>query len=299
MSGSDSADLPVLAELRALGAEVHLDYDATHVEGAAAVVVSTATRDTNPELVAAQTAGIPVLHRSAALAQLLAGYQSVAVAGTHGKTTTTAMLVSALQAGGFDPSYAVGGELPGGAAHGHHGAGKLFVVEADESDGSFVAYRPFGGIVTNVEPDHLDHHGTAAAYEQAFVDFAKTVTDLLVTCLDDPGAERLAVAARAAGKRVVTYGTHADADLQLVDLDGSRYDAVLGGEPVGPVELKVAGEHLARNSAAALLMAVELGIPAAQAIQGLTDLHRCTSEDGAQGLRRGCPRVRRLRASPH
>ncbi|MCU1588367.1 MAG: murC [Frankiales bacterium] len=269
VSGSDSVDVPVLAELRSMGAEVHLGYDAKQVEGAGAVVVSTATRDTNPELAAARSEGTPVLHRSAALAQLLTGYRSVAVAGTHGKTTTTAMLVSALQAGGFDPSYAVGGELPGGAPHGHHGSGKLFVVEADESDGSFVAYRPFGAIVTNVEPDHLDHHGTTEAYEQAFVDFAMTVTDLLVACLDDAGAERLATAARAAGKRVVTYGAHPEADLQLVDLSGSRYDAVLGGESVGTVELRVAGEHLARNSAAALLMAVELGIPAAQAIQGL------------------------------
>jgi UDP-N-acetylmuramate--alanine ligase len=269
VSGSDAADLPVLTELRSLGADVHLGYDAAHVAGAATVVVSTATKDANPELVAAREAGVPVVHRSAALAALLEGYRAVAVAGTHGKTTTTAMLVAALQAAGVDPSYAVGGELPTGAPNGHHGGGDVFVVEADESDGSFVAYRPYGGIVTNVEADHLDHHGTVTAYEQAFVDFAATVTGPLVTCADDDGARALADTARASGTRVLTYGTAADADLQLVGLQGSRYAAVLDDEPLGDVQLQVAGEHLARNSAAALLMAVELGVPAAQAIQGL------------------------------
>jgi UDP-N-acetylmuramate--alanine ligase len=266
VSGSDSADLLVLAELRALGAEVHLGYDASHVAGADTVVISTATRETNPELVAARAAGTAVVHRSVALAGLLEGHRAVAVAGTHGKTTTTAMLMSALQACGADPSYAVGGELPGGAVNGHHGSGELFVVEADESDGSFNAYRPYGAIVTNVEADHLDHHGTVEAYEQAFVDFAATVTGPLVVCLDDPGAARLGE--RATGT-VRTYGTARGADLRLTDLRGSTYDAVLSGEPLGTIVLQVAGEHLARNSAAALLMAVELGFPAAQAIQGL------------------------------
>ncbi|MCW2543883.1 MAG: murC [Frankiales bacterium] len=266
VSGSDSADLPVLAELRALGADVHLGYDAAHVLGASTVVVSSATRDSNPELVAAREAGTPVVHRSVALARLLDGHRSIAVAGTHGKTTTTAMLVSALQACGADPSYAVGGELPGGAVNGHHGSGDLFVVEADESDGSFTAYGPYGAIVTNVEADHLDHHGTALAYEEAFVAFAATVTGPLVLCADDAGAARLRK--RVTGP-VRTYGTAAGADLQLTDLRGSTYDAVLSGELLGTVALQVAGEHLARNSAAALLMAVELGLPAAQAIQGL------------------------------
>jgi len=268
VSGSDSADFPVVAELRALGATVHVGYDAAHIRGAATVVVSSATKADNAELLAAGLAGTRVLHRSVALAELLTGHRAVAVAGTAGKTTTTAMLICALQAGGGDPSYAVGGEPMGGAGNGHHGSGELFVVEADESDGSFVAYRPHAAIVTNIEPDHLDHYGTAEAYAQAFRDFAATVTGFLVVCIDDPGA-----AALVGTGDVRTYGTSASADLRLLGLatdgNGSSFEAVLRGSSLGRVRLQVAGEHLARNAAGALLLAVELGLPAAQAISGL------------------------------
>ena len=273
VSGSDQADYPVMDQLRSLGADVHVGYATEHVRGAGTVVISSATKADNPELVAARDTGITVQHRSVALAGLLQGFRAVAVAGTAGKTTTTSMLVTVLQACGADPSYAMGGEPTGAASNGHVGSGDLFVVEADESDGSFTAYHPHAAIVTNVEADHLDHHGSLAAYEQVFRDFAETVSGFLVVCVDDAGAAALAADARAAGSDVRTYGTAAGADLRLLQLQtgatGSSFVAELRGELLGDVQLPVTGEHLARNAAAALLMAVELGLPAQQAISGL------------------------------
>ncbi len=273
VSGSDAKDSLAISALRALGAEVHVGHDAAHVTGATTVVVSTAIRDTNPELVAARAQGIEVLRRAEALALLLEGHRAVAVAGTHGKTSTTSMLTVAAQHCGVDPSFAIGGDLNEAGSNAHHGTGSLFVVEADESDGSFLAYRPQGAIVTNVEPDHLDHHGTGAAYVQAFTDFVATVSGFLVLCADDQGAAALAAPARAQGLRVRTYGTAPDADLRLVDLvsgaGGASYTAVLDGRELGHVALSVAGVHQARNSAAALLAALEVGLPAAAVIEGL------------------------------
>ena len=293
VSGSDAKDSHALAALRALGAEVHVGHAAENIAGASTVVVSTAVRESNPELLAARASGTPVLRRAEALAELLEGYRSVAVAGTHGKTTTTSMLTITLQHCGADPSYAIGGDLtgavseahPGGNAH--QGRGDLFVLEADESDGSFLVYRPHAAIVTNIEPDHLDHHGSIEAYEQVFREFADTVSEFVVACLDDPGSSSLL--ARPLGARLLTYGTTEGADLQLHGLSTrgatSSYEAVLRGRSLGGVLLPVAGAHLARNSAAALLTAVELGMPAAEVIEGLaafTGVARRMERKGAQ-----------------
>jgi UDP-N-acetylmuramate--alanine ligase len=273
VSGSDAKDSVALASLRALGAEVHVGHDAAHVQGADVVVVSTAIRETNPELAAARLIGIPVQRRAEALAELLVGYRAVAVAGTHGKTSTTSMLTVAAQHCGVDPSFAIGGDLNEAGSNAHHGSGDLFVVEADESDGSFLVYAPHAAIVTNVEPDHLDHHGTAEAYEQVFRDFVDTVTGFVVTSADDAGARALASYARGRGLEVHTYGTAEDADLRMLELvatgGSSSYAAVLRGRRLGTVLLPVAGEHMARNSAAALLAGVQLGLPDVQLIEGL------------------------------
>ena len=275
VSGSDAKDSLAVAALRALGAVVHVGHSAEHVVGASTVVVSTAIRESNPELAAARASGIRVLRRAEALAELLQGYRAVAVAGTHGKTTTTSMLTVAAQHCGVDPSFAIGGDLNEAASNAHHGSGDLFVLEADESDGSFLVYAPYAAIVTNVEPDHLDHHGTAEVYEQAFRDFVATVTGFVVVCVDDPGSLALADFARSEGIDVRTYGTSAGADLLMRALttDGSRstYEAVLRGTSLGQVQLRVPGVHLARNSAGALLTAVELDLPADQVIVGLGD----------------------------
>jgi UDP-N-acetylmuramate--alanine ligase len=273
VSGSDAKDSRTVAALRALGAEISIGHNGAHVDGADVVVVSTAIRESNSELMAARAAGIPVQRRAEALAALLDGYRAVAVAGTHGKTSTTSMLTVAAQHCGVDPSFAIGGDLNEAGSNAHHGSGDLFVVEADESDGSFLVYRPHAAIVMNIEPDHLDHHGTVEAYEQVFRDFVDTVTGFLVTCADDPGAAALADYARGRGLAVHTYGTAAHADLRLDALTSSgatsSYEAVLRGRRLGTVTLPVAGEHMARNSAAALLTAIHLGLPEGQVIEGL------------------------------
>ena len=275
VSGSDAKDSRTLAALRALGETIYVGHAADQVEHVDTVVVSSAIGAANLELVAARAAGTRVLLRADALAALMVGRRGVAVAGTHGKTTTTSMLTVAVQHCGADPSFAIGGDLNEAASNAHHGTGELFIVEADESDGSFLAYRPFAAVVTNVEADHLDHYGDAAAVDRAFVDFAHTVqpTGFLVVCADDAGSRRLGDLARDRGIDVRTYGTSDNADLRLNDLvttgTGSRYEPVLRGRRLPPVKLHVVGAHLARNSAAALLTGIGLGLPESRLAEGL------------------------------
>jgi len=275
VSGSDAKDSRAVAALRALGATVHLGHAAHHVAAADTVVVSTAIRPDNPELVEAQRLSLRIMIRAEALAALMAGRRGVAVAGTHGKTTTTSMLTVAVQHCGVDPSFAIGGDLNEAASNAHHGSGELFVVEADESDGSFLAYRPHAAIVTNVEADHLDHYTDGDAVDRAFEEFVATVDrdGFVVMCADDDGARRLAEHARRDGVDVRTYGTSPDADLRLDGLrvsgTTSRYAPVLRGRRLPPVSLAVPGRHLALNSGAALLMGVGLGLDAATLVTGL------------------------------
>ncbi|SDX95598.1 UDP-N-acetylmuramate--L-alanine ligase [Modestobacter sp. DSM 44400] len=274
VSGSDRRETPTLRALAALGARVAVGHEAANLGAADTVVVSTAIRPDNPELATARERGLRVLPRAVALAAVMAGRRSVAVAGTHGKTSTTSMLTVAVQACGVDPSFAIGGDLNESGSNAHEGEGDVFVAEADESDRSFLLLAPFGAIVTNVEADHLDNYGDLAAVEAAFDIFMGTVDagGFVVLCADDPGAGRLRGAPTAAA-RVRTYGLSADADLQLSDLevgrDGTRYTAVLDGEPLGPVQIQLPGAHMALNSAAALLAGLELGLPAAGLLAGL------------------------------
>jgi UDP-N-acetylmuramate--alanine ligase len=273
VSGSDRRDTPTVLALRALGARVAIGHDPANLGEAATVVVSTAIRDDNPELRAARERGLPVLPRAVALAAVMAGRRSVAVAGTHGKTSTTSMLTVAVQACDADPSFAIGGDLNESGSNAHAGTGDVFVAEADESDRSFLLLAPHAAIVTNVEADHLDNYGDLAAVEAAFDRFVQTVPaeGFVVLCADDPGSARLATVPVPA--RVRTYGTAAGADLRLVDLtvarEGTSYTAVLDGRELGRVAIRVPGEHMARNSAAALLAGLELGFPAACLIDGL------------------------------
>jgi len=275
VSGSDARSSRTTTALRALGASVRIGHDPSHVDDADTVVVSTAIRQDNPELVAARERGLRVLPRAEALATLMTGRRGVAVAGTHGKTTTTSMLTVAVQHCGVDPSFAIGGDLNEAASNAHHGSGALFIVEADESDGSFLAYRPHAAIVTNVEADHLDHYGDAAAVDRAFEQFVLTVdpAGFVVLCADDDGTRRLADWARARRVDVRTYGTAEDADLRLseVTVSGttSRYEPVLRGRRLPPVALVVPGRHLALNSAGALLLGIGLGLDAATLVEGL------------------------------
>lgn len=273
VSGSDRRDTPTLLALRALGADVALGHDAANLGDADTVVVSTAIRPDNPELAAARSRGLRVLPRAVALASVMAGRRSVAVAGTHGKTSTTSMLTVAVQACGVDPSFAIGGDLNESGSNAHAGQGDVFVAEADESDRSFLLLEPFGAIVTNIEADHLDNYGDLAAVEAAFDRFLQTVdpAGFVVVCADDPGAARLRGVPTPA--RLRTYGRADDADLRLADLrvgsDVTRYTAILDGVELGRVRIRVPGEHMALNSAAALLAGLELGLPTAELIDGL------------------------------
>lgn len=262
VSGSDAADSPTLDALRSLGARVHLGHDAAHLTGVDTVVVSSAIRDENVELAAARSAGLRVLHRSQALASLMAGSRRVAVAGANGKTTTTSMLVVALEAAGADPSFASGAEIAQLGTNAAIGGGSTFVVEADESDGSFLAYRPDVAVVTNVQPDHLDYYGTAERVEQAYAEFVSTVPadGLVVACWDDPGSRRLALAVRDLGRSVVTYGYQPGADLQVLRTEpdglGTR-SRLVAAAVERTLDLLVPGEHNVMDACAAYLAAVE------------------------------------------
>ena len=275
VSGSDAKESRTVVALRALGATVHVGHAPENLGDARTVVVSTAIRENNPELVESRRRGLKVLPRAAALAAVMAGRHRVAVAGTAGKTSTTSMLTVVAQVCGVDPSFAIGGDLNESGSNAHHGSGNLFVAEADESDGSFLLLSPDAAVVTNVEVDHLDQHGTAEAYAQVFQQFVTRITPggFLVVCADDPGARLLAEYARALPLRVRSYGEAPDADLRLADIrvgqDGTRYQAFHGGTPLGEVRIVVPGRHMALNSAAALLSALELGLPVGRVVEGL------------------------------
>jgi UDP-N-acetylmuramate--alanine ligase len=287
VAGSDSAASAALDELAALGARVYAGHSAVQVGDADTVVVSSAIRESNPELAEARRRGLRVLHRAAALASLMAGRRVTAVTGTHGKTTTTSMVATVLLETGASPAYAIGGVLAAtgtGAADGH---GRDFVAEADESDGSFLMYSPDLAVVTNVEADHLDNYGTEEAYRASFGRFLGRVRPggLLVTSADDPGTRDLAAAARARRLRVVTFGESADADYRVggVTANGMqtsltiRRGSVPAGQsqplPFGPfdveLQLAVPGHHNALNAAAAFTAAVELGVEPGQAARAL------------------------------
>src|SRR5665811_1878174 len=260
VSGSDAKESLVLAALVTEGAQVHIGHDAANLGDADTVVISSAIRENNVELQEARSRGLRVMHRSQALASVMQGRRRVAVAGANGKTTTTSMLVVALQQCGVDPSFAVGGELAKHGTNAHHGTGEIFVAEADESDGSFLVYRPEVAIVTNVQPDHLDFYGTFVAIQAAYAKFAATVQPdgLLVTCADDQGSRDLCEVARAAGTRVVTYGLALDADVRLTDVGGAGMHAhaqlMAGGvgeagrAVLGRLDLGIPGRHNLLNA---------------------------------------------------
>ena len=275
VSGSDAKDSRALTALRALGATVHVGHDAANVRDADTVVVSTAIRSDNPEVVAARDRGLRVLPRAAALASVMTGCTAVAVAGTHGKTTTTSMLTVVLQQAGVDPSYAIGGDLNEPGSNAHHGTGPLFVAEADESDGSFLRLAPHLAVVTNVEADHLDHYGDQAAYAQAFTDFVGRIDadGTLVACADDPGAVAVMQAARERGLQVISYGADDGADVRVADVrfadGGSTFEVIASGRRLGEVTMVVPGMHYVLDAAAAIAAALELGVGFDAARQGL------------------------------
>ncbi|GAB3060627.1 UDP-N-acetylmuramate--L-alanine ligase [Sediminivirga luteola] len=277
VSGSDAKESVAADVLRGLGAQVSIGHDPAHLGEADTVVVSSAIREDNPELAAARSRNLRVIHRSAALASLMLGRRAIAIAGTHGKTTTTSMTTVALQHCGIDPSFAIGGVLSASGANAQDGTGDVFVAEADESDGSFLLYTPTVGVITNVEADHLDHYGSAEAVVQAFDAFCLRVRDTtggtVVACGDDPGARDVAERARAAGVEVLLYGTGEYCDVRVVDLGssstGATFGLVVGGLRIGEVELQQPGAHNALNAAAAFSVGHLLGLPSERVLAGL------------------------------
>jgi UDP-N-acetylmuramate--alanine ligase len=285
VSGSDAKESATVLALRTQGARVAIGHRAENLaqlDGPPVVVISSAIRQDNPELVAARERELTVLHRAEALAELMVDRKVACVTGTHGKTSTTSMLTVALQHCGLDPSFAIGGELAGAGSGAHHGEGAVFVAEADESDGSFLRFSPWVAVVTNVEADHLDHHGTEAAYADAFTQFLRRIMPggALVSCADDPGSELLATLAEQAGLRVRRYGRSApgaDGDAVLLDYRpagvGGRLRVRLpdgdGSATEHDLTISVPGEHMALNALGALLAGLELDAPISGLLEGL------------------------------
>ncbi|MGW5326470.1 UDP-N-acetylmuramate--L-alanine ligase [Streptomyces sp. NPDC004014] len=282
VAGSDAKDSATAEALRALGATVHIGHAAGHLaDDASCVVVSSAIREDNPELARAAELGIPVVHRSDALAALMEGLRPIAVAGTHGKTTTTSMLAVSLGELGLRPSYAIGGDLDAPGSNALHGEGDIFVAEADESDRSFHKYAPEVAIVLNVE---LDHHANYASMDQiyeSFETFAGRIVPggTLVISADQEGARELT--RRLSGKvKCVTYGEAEDADVRVLSVvpQGlrSQVTAVLDGQEL-TFTVSVPGRHYALNAVAALTAGAALGVPAdglASALAAYTGVKR-------------------------
>jgi UDP-N-acetylmuramate--alanine ligase len=295
VSGSDAKESRGIHALRARGALIRIGHDASSLDllpGGATAVITThaAIPKTNPELVEARRRGIPVVLRPEVLAKLMDGRTTLMVTGTHGKTTTTSMLIVVLQHCGLDPSFAVGGELGEAGTNAHHGSGNCFVAEADESDGSLLQYTPNIAVVTNIETDHLDFYGSAGAYVEVFDSFVERVAPggALVVCTDDPGAAALAQRTAELGVRVLRYGSgsqgESDQDLAGTLLSWEQQDTgavahiQLAGEPHPRVmRLSVPGRHMALNALGALLAAIEIGASADDVLDGLA---------GFEGVRR-------------
>ncbi|MFF5532138.1 UDP-N-acetylmuramate--L-alanine ligase [Streptomyces cinerochromogenes] len=270
VAGSDAKDSATAEALRALGATVHIGHAAEHLaDDASCVVVSSAIRPDNPELARAAELGVPVVHRSDALAVLMEGLRPIAVAGTHGKTTTTSMLAVSLSELGLKPSYAIGGDLDAPGSNALHGEGDIFVAEADESDRSFHKYAPEVAIVLNVELDHHANYASMDEIYESFETFVDRITEggTLVVSADHEGARELTRRISAREVRVVTYGEAADADVRVLSIvpQGlkSQVTAVLDGQEL-TFAVSVPGRHYALNAVAALTAGAALGVPAAE-----------------------------------
>ena len=286
ISGTDAKELPVLEEFRAAGVPVRVGYSAQNLASVEAevghpvdtLIASSVATAGNPEYDAAARGGLTLLHRSQGLAACMALKRAVAVAGTHGKTTTSSMTAVMLHTAGYQPSFAIGANVTGLGTNAGLGAGEWFVAEADESDGSLLNYSPEVAVVTNVEPDHLDHYGSAEAVEQVFTDFTARITDggTLVLCAEDAGClslrDRAAGPLAARGVDIITYGFGPAADLQ-VELTAERAGQRISFSYAGlraDAELSVPGEHNGLNAAAAVAVGLSAGLSLQSAVDGVS-----------------------------
>ncbi|AXH36203.1 UDP-N-acetylmuramate--L-alanine ligase [Humibacter sp. BT305] len=271
VTGSDRTDSAYAEKLRALGIPVAVGHDAANVGDADTLVFTGALWPDNPEYLVAKERGLTILHRSQALAWLANRRRLVAVAGAHGKTTSTGMVVTGLLGLDQDPGFVNGGTISALGTSSAAGSGELFVVEADESDGSFLLYDTAVALITNVDPDHLDHYGSVEAVEDAFVRFADAASELVVISSDDAGAQR--VRARMAHPHVITFGEAADADVRVVDVvtDGPVAFTLVHQGATASTTLAVPGRHNAINAAGAVAVLIGLGFGLAEALDAVAD----------------------------
>ncbi len=272
VSGSDLKETAVTRRLQKLGAKIFIGHDTTHVEGAQVIVTSTAVDAQNPEVIAARAKNIPVIPRIEMLAELARLKYTIAIAGTHGKTTTTSMVAAVLQAGGLDPTVVVGGRLKHLDSGARMGQGEYLVAEADESDGSFLKLSPALAVITNIDNDHLDYYGTFEQICEAFVQYASRVPfyGCVIACLDDPHVRAQILRMT---RRIMTYGfdpaAQCRADRLRVGPDGSVFDVVCEGAVLGEIHLQVPGRHNVQNALAAVVVGRELGISFVKIAEGL------------------------------
>ncbi|HNU10221.1 MAG TPA: UDP-N-acetylmuramate--L-alanine ligase [Rubrivivax sp.] len=295
VSGSDLVASAATARLQNRGLRVAIGHDAANIAGAQALVVSTAVAPDNPELVAARALGLPIVHRAQMLAELMRRQQGIAIAGTHGKTTTSSLVTEVLSAAGIDPSFVIGGTLARTGTNSHLGRGDFIVVEADESDASFLHLLPVLAVVTNIDADHMETYGhSVQRLRAAFVDFLHRMPfyGTAVVCSDDPGVQ--SILARIE-RPVLRYGLGAQAQLRARELQalpggGMRFVAERPGASPLPVSLALAGEHNVRNALAAIGVAGELGLPdeaVQRALEGFAGVGRRFQRHGQWRCRDG------------
>ena len=258
VTGSDLRDSSNVAALRELGAKIYIGHDQSHLGNPDTVVVTSALWPTNPEYVLAKEKGIPVIHRSQALAKLASSKRLISVAGAHGKTTSTGMVITALIAMGQDPSFVNGGVINSVGQSSDSGSGELFVIEADESDGSFLHYDTAISLITNVDPDHLDHYGSIEAFHQVFADFANKSKELVVISSDDQGAKEVA---KLVTKPMITFGEAMESTVRVQNIkqDARVSFELVYKDEVSSATLILAGRHNALNAAGAVATLIGLG----------------------------------------
>jgi UDP-N-acetylmuramate--alanine ligase len=281
VQGSDARAGANTERLEKLGAKIFIGHEASHIAGASAVVFTSAVKADNPELAAARERRIPLVRRAEMLAELMRLQYSVAVGGTHGKTTTTSMVAAILDAAGFDPTVVNGGIINAYGANAKVGEGDWIVVEADESDGTFLRLRPTVAVVTNIDPEHLDHYETFEAVKRAFLSFVESVPfyGFAAICIDDPDVQEMA--AGVENRRLITYGVNPQAEIRALQIgmgpEGSTFDVLItdpNGETqtvLGAVTLPMAGEHNVRNALAAIAVGRELGATEKAIRKGLAE----------------------------
>ncbi|HEX3916673.1 MAG TPA: UDP-N-acetylmuramate--L-alanine ligase [Caulobacteraceae bacterium] len=279
VQGSDARASANTERLEKLGAKVFVGHEARHIEGASAIVFTSAVKADNPELAAARARRIPLVRRAEMLAELMRQQHSVAVGGTHGKTTTTSMVAAILDAAGFDPTVVNGGIINAYGANAKVGEGDWIVVEADESDGTFLRLRPTVAVVTNIDPEHLDHYGDFDAVKRAFQSFVESIPfyGFAAICIDDPDVQEMA--SKVENRRLITYGTNPQAEVRAMNIgmgaEGSTYDVLISGPSggattvLGEITLPMAGQHNVLNSLAAIAIGRELGAPEKAIRKGL------------------------------